>query len=71
MVKEKNLTLKFGALQPDCSVCQRSNNYRAQWSTPTFVCNVNSARTVRAESEQRQKAHRTVNNAYLVLHRTV
>jgi hypothetical protein len=30
-----------------------------------------SARTVRAESEQRQKAHRTVNSACLVRHRTV
>jgi hypothetical protein len=33
--------------------------------------NVNSARTVRAESEQRQKAHRTVNSACPVRHRTV
>jgi hypothetical protein len=29
----------------------------------TVACNVNSARTVRAESEQRPKAHRTVNSA--------
>jgi hypothetical protein len=33
--------------------------------------NVNSARTVRAESEQRQKAHLIVNSACLVRHRTV
>jgi hypothetical protein len=32
---------------------------------------VNSARTVRAESEQRQKAHQTVNSACPVRHRTV
>jgi hypothetical protein len=48
---------------PDCSVCQRSNGSEAQRSTPTVACNVNSARTVRAESEQRQKTHRTVNSA--------
>ena len=35
------------------------------------ACNVNSARTVCAESEQRQKAHRTVNSDCLVQHRTV
>jgi hypothetical protein len=39
-------------------VCQRSNDYEAQRSSP----NVNSARTVCVESEQRQKAHRTVNS---------
>jgi hypothetical protein len=33
--------------------------------------NMNSALTVRAESEQRQKAHRTVNSACPVRHRTV
>jgi hypothetical protein len=31
-------------------------------STPTVACNVNSAQTVRAESEQRQKAHQIVNS---------
>jgi hypothetical protein len=51
---------------PDCPVCQRSNGYRAQRSTPTIACNVNSAQTVRAESEQRQKAHRTVNSVCTV-----
>jgi hypothetical protein len=35
------------------------------------ACNVNSARTVRAESEQRQKVHRTVNSACSVRHRTI
>jgi hypothetical protein len=48
---------------PDYPVCQRSNGSGAQRSTPTVACNVNSARTVRAESEQHQKAHRTVNSA--------
>jgi hypothetical protein len=33
--------------------------------------NVNSAQTIRAESEQRQKAHRTVNSDWPVQHRTV
>jgi hypothetical protein len=33
--------------------------------------NVNSARTVHAKSEQRQKAHRTVNSVCPVRHRTV
>jgi hypothetical protein len=47
-----------------------------QWLTaPTVVCKseqcVNSARTARAESEQAQKAHRTVNSDCPVHHRTV
>jgi hypothetical protein len=61
---------------PDCPVGHRTvrcasgataieRNGQLQWS-PT---NVNSARTVRAESEQRQKAHRTVNSACPVRHR--
>jgi hypothetical protein len=52
-------------------VCQRSNDSQAQRSTPTVACNVNSARIVRAESEQRQKAHRTMNSDCPVRHRTV
>jgi hypothetical protein len=56
---------------PDCPVCQRSNSSQAQRSTPTVAYNVNSARTVRAESEQRQKAHRTVNSACPMRHRTI
>jgi hypothetical protein len=48
---------------PDCPVGQRSNDYRTQRSTPTVACNVNSARTVCAESEQCQKAQWTVNSA--------
>jgi hypothetical protein len=56
---------------PDCPVCQRSNGWRAQQSTPTVACNVNSARTVRTESEHRQKAHRTVSSGCPVRHRTV
>jgi hypothetical protein len=56
---------------PDCPVCQRSNGYRAQQSTPTVSYNVNSARTIHPESEQRQKAHQTVNSAYPMPHQTV
>jgi hypothetical protein len=56
---------------PDCPVCQRSNGYTA----PTVVCNgtvkVNSARLRAQKSEQRQKAHRTVNSDCPVHHRTV
>jgi hypothetical protein len=55
----------------DCPVCQRSNGYTA----PTVVCNgavkVNSARLCAQKSEQRQKAHRTVNNDCPMHHRTV
>jgi hypothetical protein len=47
-------------------VCQRSNDYRAQQSTPTVACNMNSARAIHVELEQRQKAHRTVNSVCLV-----
>ena len=56
---------------PDCPVCQRSNGSQTQRSTPTVACNVNSARTVRPKSEQRQKAHRTMNSDCPVRHRTV
>jgi hypothetical protein len=56
---------------PDCLVCQWSNGYTA----PTVVCNrtvkVNSARLRAQKSEQRQKAHRTVNSDCPVHHRTV
>jgi hypothetical protein len=63
---------------PDCPVGHRTvwcasgatapkRNGRLQRS-PT---NMNSARTVCAESVQRQKAHRTVNSACPVRHRTV
>jgi hypothetical protein len=48
-------------------VCQAEQWSPAQRSTD----NVNSARTVRAESEQRQKAHRILNSACPVRHRTV
>jgi hypothetical protein len=51
--------------------CQRSNGS----TTPTVVCNgtvkVNSERLRAQKSEQRQKAHRTVNSDCLVHHRTV
>jgi hypothetical protein len=52
-------------------VCQRSNGYTA----PTVVCNgtvkVNSAHLRAQKSEQRQKAHQTVNSDCPVHHRTV
>jgi hypothetical protein len=52
-------------------VRQRSNDY----TTPTVVCNgtvkVNSARLRALKSEQRQKAHQTVNSDCPVHHRTV
>jgi hypothetical protein len=52
-------------------VRQRSNGYTA----PTVICNgtvkVNSARLRTQKSEQRQKAHRTVNSDSLVHHRTI
>ena len=52
-------------------MCQRSNCY----SAPTVVCNrtvkVNSARLRTQKSEQRQKAHRTVNSTCPVHHQTV
>jgi hypothetical protein len=52
-------------------VCQRSNGYTA----PTVVCNgtvkVNSVRLRAQNSEQLQKAHRTVNSDCPVHHRTV
>jgi hypothetical protein len=68
-LRVSEVALRYNA--PDCPVCQRSNGSQAQRSTPTVACNMNSARTVRAESEQRQKAHRTVNSDCPVLHRTV
>jgi hypothetical protein len=56
---------------PDYPVCQRSNGYIA----PTVICNgtvkVNSSRLRTQKSEQRQKAHRTVNSDCPVHHRTV
>jgi hypothetical protein len=56
---------------PDCPVRQRSNGYTA----PTVVCNEQlmrySARLRALKSEQRQKAHRTVNRDCPVHHRTV
>jgi hypothetical protein len=56
---------------PDYPVCQRSNGYTA----PTVVYNgtvkVNSARLRAQKSEQRQKAHQTVNSDCPVHHRTV
>jgi hypothetical protein len=52
-------------------VCQRSNGYTA----PTVFCNrtvkVNSARLRAQKSEQRQKAHWTVNRTCPVHHRTI
>jgi hypothetical protein len=55
----------------DCPVCPRSNGYIA----PTVVCNgtvkVNSVRLRPQKSEQRQKAHWTVNSDCPVHHQTV
>jgi hypothetical protein len=55
---------------PDCPVghrtvwcAKRSNGRQRNCRLQRSADNVNSARTVRAESEQRQKAHRTVNSA--------
>jgi hypothetical protein len=48
-------------------VTAKKRNGRLQRSP----ANVNSAQTIRAESEQRKKAHRTVNSACPVRHRTV
>jgi hypothetical protein len=56
---------------PDCSVCQRSNGSSAMVDSNVHLQKRYSAQTVRAELEQRQKAHRTVNSAYPVRHRTV
>jgi hypothetical protein len=69
--------LTFGFLEkplrynsPDCPVCHRSNDSSA---TVDSNGNLKSAtvRIVRAESEQRPKAHRTVNSGCPVHHRTV
>jgi hypothetical protein len=61
----------LSSVAPDCPVCQAEQRLTA----PTVVYKseqcVNSARTTRAESEQAQKAHRTVNSDYPVHHRTV
>jgi hypothetical protein len=61
----------LSGVAPDCLVCQRSNGYTA----PKVVCNgtvkVNSARLRAQKSEQRQKAHRTVNSDCPVHHQTV
>jgi hypothetical protein len=58
----------LSGVAPDCPVCQRSNGYTA----PTVVCNrtvkMNSARLRAQKSEQRQKAHRTVNSDCPVHH---
>jgi hypothetical protein len=52
---------------PDCPVCQAEQRSPAQRSAD----NVNSARTIRVDSEQRQKVHRTVHSDCPVRHRTV
>jgi hypothetical protein len=49
----------------------RSNGYCANGRLQKWTVNVNNARTERVESEQRQKAHQTVNSECLVHHRTV
>jgi hypothetical protein len=47
----------------DCPVCQRSNDSIATVDSNGHLQKRYSAWTVRAESKQRQKAHRTVNSA--------
>jgi hypothetical protein len=63
---------------PDCPVSHRtvrcakwSNGYYANDRLQKGTVRVNSAWTVHAELEQRQKAHRTVNSVCPVQHRTV
>jgi hypothetical protein len=48
---------------PNCPVCQRSNGSSATVHSKGHLQKCYSARTVHAESEQRQKAHRIVNTA--------
>jgi hypothetical protein len=48
-----------------------SNDYCANGRLQKWTVNVNSARTTRAESEQRQKAHQTVNSDCPMNHRTI
>jgi hypothetical protein len=50
---------------------KRSNGHQRNDQLQRSADNVNSARRVRAESEQHHKAHRTVNSVCPVLHRTV
>jgi hypothetical protein len=52
-------------------VCQRSNGYTASTVTCNGTVKVNSARLCAQKSEQRQKAHRTVNSDCPVHHQTV
>jgi hypothetical protein len=68
----------FGFLRPCSTIihrtvrcAKRSNGRQRNGRFQRSADNVNSARTVRAESEQRQKAHRTVNSDCPVRHRTV
>jgi hypothetical protein len=56
---------------PNCPVCQRSNDSSATVDSNGHLQKRYSARTVRAESEQRQKVHRTMNNACPVRQRSV
>jgi hypothetical protein len=50
---------------------KRSNGRQRNGRLQRSADNVNNARTVRVESEQRQKTHWTINSACLVRHRTV
>ena len=52
-------------------MCQRSNDYFAPTVIYRGTMKVNSVRLRAQKSEQRQKAHRTVNSNCLVHHRTV
>jgi hypothetical protein len=52
-------------------VCQRSNDYTAPTTISNRTVKVNTAHLHAQKSEQRQKAHRTVNSDCPVHHRTV
>jgi hypothetical protein len=52
---------------PDCPVCHTEQRLLRQRSSAKGEQCVTSARTVCTESEQRQKAHRTVNSDYPVV----
>jgi hypothetical protein len=56
---------------PDCPVCQRSNGYSATVDSNGNLKSATVRRQFTQKSEQREKAHRTVNSTCLVHHRTV
>jgi hypothetical protein len=73
-VSGKATPLKFIGLSgvaPDCPVCQRSNGYNAMVDSNGNLKSTTVRGQFAQKSEQRQKAHRTVNNDCPVHHRTV